>query len=252
MDIAAHFLQEHGFNKKDIKVYRDIYKYDQSFASSISLRTGIDRTTVYAVLKRLLKQGVIVQTNLRGTKAYVAVSPKVFEDKIDREIDSLHTRKKSAKLFEEEMQKIRRRSFVRPRTKIYEGSEEIINLYKQSAEHSGEQKAFLTLKKIPDTLKQFLRKDFIQLKIQRGARSKVLVSQSPNAEKYKSLDKTSNRQTKIIKKHPFELHSEIILFNKNQIAIIDFQEHIYGIVLESETLYASIETLFDYIWANEA
>lgn len=251
-DLITNFLTEHEFNKKDIKVYLDIYKYDQSFASSIALRTNIDRTTVYAVLKRLLKRGVIVQTKMKGAKAYLAVSPKIFMDKLDREVEILQSQKKAAALFAEEMQKIRRRSFVKPRTKIYEGTEAIIALYKQSLENPGEQKSFLTLKSIPEGLKHFLRRDFIKLKLKKGVNSKVLVANSPNAIRYQSLDGTSNRQTKIITKHPFELHSEIILFNKSEIAIIDFHEQIYGIIIESTTLYASIEALFDYIWVNES
>lgn len=245
------FLGDNGFNHADIRVYLDIFKYDQSFASSVAMRTGIDRTTVYSVIKRLLKKGVIAQTKIKNTRAYFALSPKVFSDRFDNDIEMLGAQKKIANVFEIEMQKIRRRSFVKPRTKIFEGTDSIINLYKQTLETGGEHKSFLTIKRIPLSLRHFLRNEYMSLKVKNGVFSKVLLAQSEKALRYQSLDKLSNRQTKIIQKHPFDLHAEIVMFNKNEIAIIDFGEHPYGIIIDSSTLYATLEALFDYIWINE-
>ncbi len=245
------FLSAQGLNKTDIAVYLDIHKYGQSYASSVATRTGIDRTTVYSSLKRLLKRSVIVQTKMKDTLAYIAVSPSVFVDKLDRRIEDLTSEKRQAGLFVQEMLRVQRRTFLKPRTKIYEGVESVINLFMQTVEHSGEQKSFLSLAKIPDTLKDFLRKKYIELKVENDVASRVLVSDGPKAANYQSLDVRSNRTTKIIKKHPFDVHSEIILFNTREVALIDFHENVYGVLIESEPLFKSMEALFDYIWASE-
>lgn len=245
------FLSAQGLNKTDIAVYLDIYKYGQSYASSVATRTGIDRTTVYSALKRLLKRSIIIQTKMKDTLAYMAVSPNVFVDKLDRRLEDIALEKRQAALFVQEMLHIQRRTFLKPRTKIYEGVEAVINLFMQTIQNEGEQKSFLSLQKIPDTLKDFLRKKFIELKVKNKVTSRVLVADGPKAANYQALDARSNRKTKIIKKHPFDVHSEIILFNKNEVALIDFHDNVYGVLIESETLFKSMEALFDYIWQSE-
>ncbi len=245
------FLTAQGLNEKDIEVYIDIYQHSQSYASSIALRSGIDRTTVYSVIRRLLKLGVIAQTKTNDIKAYLALSPEIFLDKIDRSIEDLSARKKSTALFVEEMMKIKKQQFEKPKIQIYEGDEAIMGLYQYTLSHPGVQKSFLTIKRIPQSLSDFLKKEYIKAKIKKHVHSRVLIARTPFATKYKSLDAKSNRATKIVTKHPFDLHSEVIMFNKNEVAIIDFHKQIYGIIIKSETLYKTTEALFDYIWASE-
>ncbi len=243
------FLESKGFNKKDIAVYLDISKYGISYASSIAIRTKIDRTTVYSALKRLLQKGVIAQTEVNDVRAYMSVSPEIFLSQIERKIEDLNDQKKSVSLFLEEMKKLKKQTYEKPKIQIFEGDEAIISLYDSTLEKGGEQKSFLTLDKIPKPLEAYLKKTFIAAKIKKNVHSKVIVCDSPRSRLYESLDRKSNRETKIVKNHPFSLASEIILFQEKSIAIIDFHRQIYGIVIQSETLYKTIETLFDYVWS---
>lgn len=242
------FLQSQDLNETDIKVYLDIYRHSQSFASSIAARTEIDRTTVYSAIKRLLKRGVIIQTKVNDVTAYTAVSPEIFTDKLDVEIQELQARKKAAAIFAEELSKLNKHSFFKPKIRIFEGAEAIRSLYEQTLAPGTTQKAFVNLTHLPEPLKEYLRTHFIKSKIKKRVSSKVIIAEGKKSDKYCSLDRNSNRQSKVVKNHPFELHAEIILFNKKEVAIIDFHQQIYGIVMESETLYKSIETVFDYIW----
>lgn len=247
-EFVTKFLKKQGFNDKDIAVYLDIFAHGQSFASSIGLRTKIDRTTVYAVLKRLVKEGIVLKSVLNEVAVYMAVSPEIFVRNVDADIDELLNRKHLAQSFVKEMAALSKKTFFKPKVRVYEGDKAIINLYEETLEKPGEQKAFINLRSIPTVVKQFLKGKFIKSKLEKGVKSKVLVADGPNSEKYKSLDKISNRETLIVKNSTFDLHSEIILFNKSSVAIIDFNKPIYGIVFESKTFYGTMEVLFDLIW----
>lgn len=246
--IIQTFLQSQDFNDTDIFVYLDIYRHSQSFASSIAARTEIDRTTVYSAIKRLLKRGVIIQTKVNDVTAYTAISPEIFSDKLDIEIQELQARKKAAQLFVDEIGKMSKHAFLKPKIRIFEGVEAILSLYESTLTPGTTQKAFVNLTHLPEPLKDYLRTHFMKSKIKKRVSSKVIIAEGKKSDKYYSLDRNSNRQTKVVKNHPFELHAEIILFNKKEVAIIDFHQQIYGVVMESETLYKSIETVFDYIW----
>lgn len=246
------FLISQGLHTKDIEVYLDMCKHSQSYASSIATRTGIDRTTVYSVIKRLLKLGIITQTKLNGIRAYLALSPEIFLDKIDRNIDELTAQKKTTQNFIDEMAKIKKQhTYIKPKIQIFEGDEAIMSLYQYTLSIPGTQKSFLTIKRIPQSLGDFLKNQYIKMKIKHRVHSRVLIANTNFAPKYKSLDARSNRTTKIVTKHPFDLHSEVIMFNTNEVAIIDFHKQIYGIIIKSDTLYKTTEALFDYIWASE-
>ncbi len=247
-DVVMSFLKNNGFNKKDIDIYLDIFMYGQSFASSIAGRTGIDRTTVYSALKRLLRQGVIAQTRVNDVSAYMAVSPEIFVDRVDMRMADLKGEKGVAEIFVNEMKKLKKGSFFEPKIKIFEGNDSIKSLYEQTLKSGGLQKSFLTLRFIPAALKHFLTKQFIELKRRKKVFSRVLVAQSAGSLRYKDLDKISNRETRIVKKSPFDLNSEIILFGKKDVAIIDFHKQIYGMVISSETFYKTIEAIFDCVW----
>lgn len=248
MQVIETFLENQGFNQTDSKIYLDIYKHGQSFASSVSARTEIDRTTVYSSIKRLLKKGIIIQTKINDVRAYTAISPEVFTDKIDDEIEELKIRRKTALTFINELEKITKHSFIKPKIRIFEGTESIKNLYEETLQNTKIQKAFVNLTTIPETLKQFLKNQFIQAKIKKNVQSRVLISTGKYTEKYRELDHKSNRTTKVVKSHPFKLQAEIILFGEKNVAIIDFHKQVYGLVIESTTLYETIETFFDLIW----
>lgn len=247
-ELIVTFLKKQGLNEKDVQIYLDIFQHGQSFASSIGLRTKVDRTTVYSVLKRLLKRGLILQSILNDVAVYMAVSPEVFVRNIDSDMEELLARKNVAQAFVGEMAKLAHRSFVKPKTRVYEGDKAIINLYEETLTNPGEQKAFINLRSISPAVKEFLKGKFIRSKIEHDVFSKVLIADGLNSKKYRSLDSTSNRETKIVKDYPFDLQSEIILFNKKDVAVIDFNRPIYGVVFESKTFYKTMEVIFDLIW----
>ncbi len=248
-ETIASFLAHQGFNKKDREIYLDIYTHGISYASSIATRTKIDRTTVYSVLKRLLQKGIIAQTEVNEVNAYMSVSPEIFVDIIERDIADLKGRKKMAQDFIEEVLKLEKQFFEKPTVRIFEGNEAVMNLYLSTLQKSDIQKSFLTVDIMPKGLKKFLKRDFIAKKIQKNTFSKVLVEKSKLSTRYQSLDMISNRETRIIKKFPFKLHSEIILCKSKEVAIIDFHKHVHGLIIESETFYKTMESLFDVIWS---
>jgi len=250
--MVENFLKNNGFNDKDIKIYLDLYKHGQSFASSVSLRTGIDRTTVYSVIRRLLSKGVIAQTMVNDVSAYLPVSPEFFADRIDDSIRDLEAQKRMSLLFAEEMKKIARATFSKTKVKIYDGDESIKGLYKQTLAGTRQQKSFVNIDKIPDSMRAFLKGPFMKMKLKKSVRSKVIVPQSDRNVRYSQLDQGSNRETRVVKNLPFDLHSEIILFNGDEVALIDFHQRIYGIVISSETFYRTMEAIFDYVWETSS
>ena len=52
-------LRDLGFSDQEIEVYISLLKTGGSDATSLSQRANLKRTTVYPILERLMKQGVV-------------------------------------------------------------------------------------------------------------------------------------------------------------------------------------------------
>lgn len=249
-NIIETYLKNQGFNDNDWRIYLDIYRHGRSFASSVAVRTGIDRTTVYSSLKRLLKKGVIAQTKVNDIYAYVPVSPEIFIEEVEGRIADLKAEKSMAQLFVEELKTLQKSSLLKPRIKIFEGPQAIVSLFEETLQVPGEQKAFITICNLPPIVKNFFKHKYTQSKRKKNVFSRVIVKKSSFSDKYKSMDKQSNRETRIVEDHPFDLHAEIVLFDQSKVAIVDFHEQMYGLLVDSQTLYKSVEAMFDYIWGS--
>lgn len=247
-DLINTFLQNQGFNKNDINIYLDICRHGKSYASSIAARTKIDRTTVYSVIKRLLKKGVIVQTQVNGVNAYVAVEADIFVDEVDSKMEKLEAEKRVALNFVDQVKTVRAAALPKPKMRVYEGEQAIINLYEETLKKGGAQKAFIKVDRLPEQLRDFFKRKYIESKHKYDVFSRVIAADSEVARRYQAKDGRSNRKTKLVKKHPFDMHAEILLFGESEVAIVDFHQQLWGIVIDSPTLYQTVEAVFDFMW----
>lgn len=71
-----HFL---GLNEKEIKVFTVLSTFGRMNMTKISSRAGIARTTVDAIVRRLLEQGLVVQERVGGHFEYVVQLEKVAD-----------------------------------------------------------------------------------------------------------------------------------------------------------------------------
>lgn len=67
-----------GFNKNEALIYITIYKAGQITPHNVSISTGINRTTVYANAKSLIKKGFITEDIAGNNRKYFVAKPPVF------------------------------------------------------------------------------------------------------------------------------------------------------------------------------
>ena len=68
-DKITSILEEYGLDEKEIKVYISLVEKDELNAYALAKITGIHRSTVYAIIERLLSKGFI--TNIqKGEKTF--------------------------------------------------------------------------------------------------------------------------------------------------------------------------------------
>ena len=103
-----------GLNDIDIKIYLILLKLGESSASEIANKAGIPRASVYDILERLAKEG-LVSYNLRDFKKYFSVAdPKTI-------VENLEYKTKKIKDILPELEKSKGLMPSSPKSEVYEG-----------------------------------------------------------------------------------------------------------------------------------
>jgi sugar-specific transcriptional regulator TrmB len=78
-----------GLEPRDISVYEALYKHGRASLRSLAQTTGLNRGTVYEVVKKLLDVGMVTFTQVGERRHYTAVEPEVILSLIRERHDQL-------------------------------------------------------------------------------------------------------------------------------------------------------------------
>ena len=231
-------LKKLGFSDKEIQVYLIINKYGASPASTIAKRCNIKRGSIYDILNSLIKKELIISFG-EGEYTYFGiddVNKIIYQEKeklnvANEVVELLKTLKENND--DIDIQYYRRKEGYK---KIYED----------------------ILKDSPDELLVWINLDFFQnaldfdyelcwtkQRIKKKIYAKLIMNDSDKAREYKSEDKKSFRDTKIISKDLFK--STCILYD-NYIIIFDSEKDITGIRIKHSNIYSMFKSIFDSQW----
>ncbi len=245
--LAKQLIKLLKLNEKDARIYLDILRFGSSAASSVATRTQIDRTTVYAAFKRLIRRGLVSQTKLDGTTYFDALDPDALEVSIQREIQENQAKLTVLKTILPDLAALKNEQSVRPAVQIFEGVEGVVALYELMLKQNKDLSAFLTVEHLPKELKTYLTDTYIKRKIKRGVHSRVLVSDSKRAAPYKDLDPKGNRVTKIVPSGYLPFETEIII-GLEGVAVIDLRGQFFGVFIKSPSIRNTLFAIFELVW----
>lgn len=78
-------LKNLGFSEKEAIIYQTIYEQGHISPAQISVSTGINRSTVYSVIKDLIDKGVITEDHTKKQTIFIALPLTSLESMIDKE-----------------------------------------------------------------------------------------------------------------------------------------------------------------------
>jgi len=216
-------------------------------AASVAARLGINRTTAFSALRRLIEKGLVFEVPSANATLFSAVEPNQILEKSRREMTERERQFATLEIFTRQLSTQRGTGTVRPNFSYFEGENGVITLFEKSLDLGKNQKSFLTLEKIPSKILTYLMSDYIQRKKTKGVQSKVLLPFSERAVKYATLDPAGNRETRFVPKDSgFE--TEIVIGEKS-VVIFDFRGPV-GVLVESPAVTNTLRTVFDLLWAS--
>src|SRR5690606_34150095 len=92
MDIQD-YLENIGFTNNEAKVFLVLYKGRNMTAAEVAKEAGMQRTSVYEILKSFAEEGICNEIQTTTKMRYEMIDPEVVRDKISRSIKAEQEKK---------------------------------------------------------------------------------------------------------------------------------------------------------------
>lgn len=80
--ISSKKLQSIGLSEKEATIYLALLKLNEARVSTIAKATEMQRTTVYSILEKLLRRGIVNQRTQRGVKLFYIADVRQLEEEL--------------------------------------------------------------------------------------------------------------------------------------------------------------------------
>ncbi len=112
-----------GLNETDIKVYLALLELGEAIASKIAKKAKVQRASIYDVLERLIKEGLVSYIIKDFNKYFLASDPKTI-------VESLEYKKQRIKDILPKLEEIKnKRSKEGQKTEVYEGKKGVETIF---------------------------------------------------------------------------------------------------------------------------
>ena len=236
-------LQNYWLSEKEARVYLTVLELGNSIASTIARRAELNRVTTYTLLEDLKRDGLVNETIKEGIKYYSVISPDILLKQLEQKYESFKERVP-------ELLALAEKFGNKPRIQFFEWLEGVKKMYGDLLTSTTEPIcAFLWLETISTKLHEYLEKEFLPQRIKLWIKAKVISHGGEKNKIYKTMDKKTLRETRIIKDNLFILYHEINIYWDNRVAIAMFNnDEMSAIIIHSKKFHDTLLSIFNFIW----
>ncbi|MCF7834872.1 hypothetical protein K9M48_02335 [Candidatus Gracilibacteria bacterium] len=237
-------LQSYGFSDKEAKVYLITLELGSSPASTIARNTAIKRVTVYTILKDLKAKGAITEASKDGVAIFSAISPSVLMSSLESKYEDFKSKLPDFLAIAEKYDN------NKPKVQFFEGIEGVKKMYNEllgSKNHII--RSFLGTHEVSQSLKDYLNKSFVPLRVSHKIKAKVILCQSPDNKEYHQTNKKNLIESLFIDHDIFHLPCGIDIHSGNKVSFLMFSDQeMSGLIVTSSKLHDTLASVFDFIW----
>lgn len=223
-----------GFTRIEAKIYLELLKSGHLMAGNISKKTMINRRTTYDTLNRLLEKGYVGFNVSSNRKVFYAMKPETILDNIDNmKLMATDVISKLKNIHKKEENKIA----------TYVGRKGIRNILNMILEESKEYLSIGTRGHFHEVMQHDFY-IFQDMKKKKKIKGRTILSKEIKEDPAVKYVKTSE-----IKFLPKKLAGPMSTFIFNdKVAIIIWDEPLFGILLEGKNINRSFKEYFEELW----
>ncbi len=237
-------LQRFGLEEKEAKVYLAALELGETNIQKLTQKSGIKRSTVYEMIKKLSTSGLITESIKGKRKAYLASEPEKLK----------HNIKEKEQLLSQmlpELRSLNNASATKPKITYYEGRDGLRNIYITALEAKYKKADWISpISTVTETVgKDFLEK-YVETKKKMGYWIRSIHILSRGVETYKYTDpKTYEETLRKVRFAPKEIDiPDAIGIWDNKVAVLSSRKEGFGLIIESEDYTKTMRVFYELLW----
>lgn len=247
-NIIQDSLKLLGLNTKEIKFFEVCFKSGPVSVNEAAKLAHLQRSTAYLIAQTLIDKGLVLEDFSHYRKKLIAVDAQKLLKIIANKQRVL--RRQELELEEKlpELQALYQASEVRPKVKVYEGNNGLLSVWADILSAKGEILLWSNQEKENLFFTKELHKKFIEERVKKGLKIRVLAVNNIQGKELVSADKNCLRETKLLPEDVL-FSAETYIYD-NKVAILDYTKDIVGIILESKQVSLSQRAIFENSWVT--
>jgi len=239
---------EFSLNNKEKQVISALYTLESSSVSLLSKQTLINRTTLYPILEKLLRKGLITKLELENTTIYEPISQSDFREWLKNKEKEAKNQLNSLSSWLKE-QKNQDKGSLLSEIKYFDGKEGLKALYADTwRENSGKEILAITdYKQAYNLMGREHWREYFKMRVKKGVNVKNLLPPSVEGKEDVEDSKEYLREMKFIKIFE-DLGIEINVYD-NKVSIASFdEEHPNGVLIQNRKIAEAFKNIFQFLW----
>lgn len=238
-------------SEKEKRVLSGLYELSRTTVWDLAKEVGINRTTLYPTLERLLRRGLVSKLSVEGRTIYEPIPYDDFKKWILRE----EKRAKEASynlLYWVEAQKKNRPPALLSDFRYFEGHEGVEALYADSWRENKNKMIYCItdMKAAYETMGDFFNNEYFPDRISHDVKAKVLAQESAISRNDLKRAKELLREVRFIDVFA-ELGIEINIYD-NKVSIVAYDKKLpSGVLIRNAKISEAMKKIFGYLWGKE-
>ncbi len=236
-----------GLDNKEIKAFLELIRLGATPVSKWAKHSDINRSSMYVVLERLIKVGLVTTFIHNGVEHVQSVPLTELTALLNDKEDFIANTKTLLEKKLPELQKLEKNHCITPKVRFFEGKQRVEMMYEEVLKEQSF-RAFFHPQRVKTIMPEYFHK-IPQTLRQHGGSAKELLIRCPEANEYLKLYLSEKHQIKLLGPK-VDFSSDTIITNQ-KIFLVGYSTHdVVGTEIWNEELAQTQAVLFDLIWST--
>ncbi len=246
MDNLLQPLKAVGLNENEAQTYLCLLRLGPQSVSVIAKKTGLNRSSCYVILERLLQKGFIEKLIQANNSPFRAVEPNYVLDQLKNKQYDLESKIENLGIVLKDFEREHSGYEVKPKVIFFQDESGLQNIFEDTFTSSEPIRCFGSFEKLFSYLPEFMPR-YNQKRVQKGLKVVVMYPATTKSFLHKLKDHLEERETRLIPPE-YDFHLDVMIYD-HKVVITSLKEK-FGVVIESNEIAEAQKKIFDMVWKN--
>jgi HTH-type transcriptional regulator, sugar sensing transcriptional regulator len=237
-------LQATGLSNNEVSAYLALLDLGKGTVSQISRKAGLNRTTGYDILDRLVTKRLVSISGKEPKQEYLAESPDRIENLLLDELEEKQNQLENARKTIPQLKSIHNVA-GRPQIRFYEGTEGLRQVYEDTLTSNEPIRAYASVDDVHKALPNYFPQ-YYKRRTQKNIPIRAIFTDTPEGRELAKHDEEEIRQSTFVSAQQYGFHPEINIYD-NKIMIASWREKL-GIIIESGEIADAMKKIYELAW----